>query len=146
MVKNNQNGITLIELLVSTVILLILGGIIWGVFFQGVKYSNNAVSKNQMQQEANIIITKLTEIHQTSKKYSIISKNGIIHVIYDDKNGISQKVTFENRHLEFSSTSIDNRLPNESDTLFTLIVTDKSSENSQTITTLLYRLKGRNNK
>ncbi|WNS74472.1 prepilin-type N-terminal cleavage/methylation domain-containing protein [Bacillus sp. DTU_2020_1000418_1_SI_GHA_SEK_038] len=146
MLKQNQNGLTLIELLAIISILSIVGVIIWSVFFQGVKYSNNAVTRNQMQQEANIITTKLKEIHLTSEKYSIVSNNGIIAVTYDDKNGTSQEVIFENSNLEFSSTSINNRIPKETDTRFTLIVTDKDSGNSHSITTLLYRLKGGNNK
>lgn len=146
MLKQNQNGLSLIELLATIAIVSIIGGIIWSVFFQGVKYSNNAVTINQMQQEANIITTRLKEIHLTSDKYSIVSNNGIITVLFDDKYGASQEVVFENSNLEFSSTSINNRLPRESDTRFTLIVTDKISGKSHTTTTLLYRLKGGNNK
>lgn len=142
MVKLNQYGITLIELLLTVAILSIVGGIVWGIFFQGVKYSNDAVTINQMQQESNIIITKLKEIHQTSEEYTIQSNNGIITVTYTDKFGSTQVIIFENSNFDLASTQVNKTKPKETDTLFTVIVTDKKSDNSHSTSTLLYRLKG----
>lgn len=144
MCKYYQKGFTLIELLVCIVLLTIICTILWNVFFQGIKYSDIATTKNQMQQEANIIITKMKEIHLTSEKYSIVSNDGIITVNYVDKKGVSQNVVFENSHLLLSTVSKIDQKPKVSDTKFNLVIEDKKSGRTYTASTLLYRLKGGN--
>jgi Tfp pilus assembly protein PilE len=66
-----QRGITLVEVLSVLTILSLIGTIIWSVFFQGLSFSKKAETKNMLQQEANLITTNLTKIHQTSTKYEI---------------------------------------------------------------------------
>ncbi len=142
MLRQNQRGITLAELLATIAILSIVGVIIWSVFFQGTKYSNIAVTKNQMQQEANIIISKLTKIHQTAESYSIHSKGGNITVDYKDNNGATHKIVFDDSHLDFFTQSMNNVIPNKNDTPLTITVNEKKSNNTISIDTVLYRLKG----
>jgi type II secretory pathway component PulJ len=67
----NHRGISLVEVLVTLAILSLVGIIIWGVFFQGFSFSKKMESKNALQQEANLIITNLTKVHQTSTEYQI---------------------------------------------------------------------------
>lgn len=55
MLKKNEAGLTLIELLLALSITTTIGILIWSIFFQGFNYSNKAMTKNQMQQEANMV-------------------------------------------------------------------------------------------
>lgn len=64
MPTKNQAGLTLIELLLALSIVTTIGILIWSVFFQGFNYSKKATTTNQMQQEANIIISSLTTSHR----------------------------------------------------------------------------------
>lgn len=68
---NKQQGLTLIEILGTIVILSVIIISIWTIFFQGNNYSNKAISKSIMQQEANQIIYELTNIHQKSESYTM---------------------------------------------------------------------------
>ena len=86
----NQRGITLIELLLTISIISFVGVLIWSVFFQGTEYSNTAITNNQMQQEANIIMTKITKIHQTSDSYEINSPDACSLTIKDNVNGTTE--------------------------------------------------------
>ena len=70
-VIREEHGITLVEVLATLVILSIVGIGMWSAFFQGFEYSNKTISENLMIQEANILITNLTKIHQKTEEYEI---------------------------------------------------------------------------
>lgn len=99
----NQKGLTLIELLATITVLSIIGLIIWGVFIQGTQYFQNAMTKNQMQQEANIILERIKNIHQTSDSYTIAPLDNRIIVEYKEKGVPNEKrVEFKHNNLDFS--------------------------------------------
>ncbi|MCQ6273510.1 type II secretion system protein [Bacillus sp. V3B] len=142
MMKQNQRGITLIELLITLAVLSMIGILVWGVFFQGTNYSNKAMIKNQMQQEANIIMTKLTKIHQTSDSYEIDSLDTCSFTVKDNDGSTE---VFEHDRLCFSvSTNVPNPIhSNDDDVELELTIYDnKDSKNTLTIHAFLYRLKG----
>lgn len=97
-IVKNERGLTVIEVLATLTILSIIGVVIWNAFFQGYNYSQTAVSKNSMQQEANLIITSLTRIHQTSTEYTISNPNKTIEV--NSSNG--HTIKFENSQMEYT--------------------------------------------
>lgn len=68
---HTERGLSLVEILVTLAILSIAGTIMWSIFFQGSKISQTMVTKNSLQQEANLVVTRLTKIHQTSEDYRI---------------------------------------------------------------------------
>lgn len=128
----NEKGLSLIEVLVTLVILSIVGTIIWSVFNNGVRFSNEAISKNQMQQEANIVLTKLTKIHQTATEYTLMSNSNCtftVKAIIDNNN---EDYQFENSKLclqvthNGTSDSID---PVGKDHILPLIVTISDRNN-----------------
>lgn len=100
----NDRGLTLLEVLVTFVILSFIGIIIWTVFNNGIKYSNEAISKNQMQQEVNILLTNLTKIHQTSSKYTIQSNSNCTLTVEAEMNEENEVYQFENSKLCFLVT------------------------------------------
>lgn len=148
MKRHNQYGLSLVELLATLAILSIIGVLVWGVFFQGTEYSNKAFTKNQMQQEANIIIAKLTKIHQTHKpvsgneSYEILSTDGKITINYNDKSGNRKTDVFENSYLEFSTTSMTVNPNVKNEVPLILTIQDKKTGDRVSINTTLYKLKG----
>lgn len=67
----NERGVTLMELLAALIIFMIFAAIIWGFFFQSLKFNDTEVTKQQLQQEANLIIASIQETHIKEKSYSI---------------------------------------------------------------------------
>lgn len=140
MFKHSQKGITLIELLITLAILLIIGVLVWGVFFQGAEYSNKSILKNQMQQEANIIISKLTNIHQTSKSYTLDYSDCKIIVAYEKEGeSINHNETFENNKLCFH---IDRSLEDKSEEEVTFPI---KQDNPDILKDIWIRVEERNN-
>lgn len=145
--KNNEQGISLVEVLATLTILSIVGVLIWQVFFQGYKYSNDAVTKNTLTQEANVIVLKLTRIHQSNEEYTIKSSNGIIEFLDSNNNQITQ---YSSSKFTYSALlndyEVNSQLVHPSDKTQNLNieirVTDKNNpSNKVSVKTLLYRLK-----
>ncbi|WP_084786860.1 prepilin-type N-terminal cleavage/methylation domain-containing protein [Bacillus tuaregi] len=151
MFKRNQQGITVIELLISLAILSLIGVLIWNVFFQGLDFSSKEITKNRMQQEANIILTHLTKIHQTAEEYKIETNSGKILVTYQEGDQPLQKVAFENSKLTLQIKKLGEQSENQvievnpfvSDISLLIHISDIDNPNTKiTVNTLLSRLRG----
>lgn len=137
----NGRGLTLVEVLASLAILSFVGLLIWQVFFQGLDYSARAVSKNQMQQEANIFSAKLTRIHQTSTVYEVSASPCKVKVDFT-KQGVTGEEEFSHPGMCFEVDFTGDIDPNLEDLPLTLTIYDKNNpENRIVIDTFLYRLK-----
>lgn len=138
-----QRGITLIELLVTLAILSIIGTIIWSVFFQGYNFSQKAVTKNRLQQEANMVIVNLTKIHQTSLVYSISNTDCKITVNYTKKiDNSQQSQIFQGNGLCYETNVTGSFDPNQNDNDVKVTVYDQNDRNNKAeVDTFLYRLK-----
>ncbi|MBS4215469.1 prepilin-type N-terminal cleavage/methylation domain-containing protein [Neobacillus rhizophilus] len=141
--KRGEQGLTLVEVLATLVILSIISISIWSVFFQGYNYSKKAISKNSMIQEANLLITELTSIHQSSDKYVFESLDCKITVTVDDK--LPSKV-FEHQNLcyktNISSITIFPK-QNGGNLQLTITIYEKNNpRNEVSVSSKLYRIKG----
>jgi prepilin-type N-terminal cleavage/methylation domain-containing protein len=142
----NERGLTLIEVLAAVTVLSIIGVIVWNAFFQGYEYSQTAVSKNTMNQEANLIITNLTRIHQTSESYTLSNIDNTI-VLTVTKPEPSKTIKFEHSQMEFvidlkgHSMTIDPTKTEDKKIDLTITIKDKNDSSNQVeVDTILYRL------
>ncbi|WP_162920166.1 type II secretion system protein [Paenisporosarcina cavernae] len=87
----NEKGVTLVELLASIVLVGLFGTIIWTLFFQGFSFNETEVSKQQIQQEATLLLNGIDAVHQKGKPYSITVTP--TSVILSDTN--SNEILFE---------------------------------------------------
>ena len=117
----DQQGFTLIELLATLVLFAIFGSIIWGFFFHSLKYNGVEISKNQLQQETNLILNSIQETH-TSSTITSIDTTGSTLVIVSDKGEVP--FNKENIHYEINEPIA---LPNKE---FHLVLTLSSTQNS----------------
>ncbi|MEH7304936.1 type II secretion system protein [Neobacillus drentensis] len=139
---HNQRGLTLIELLVTIAIVSFIGIIIVNILSQSVIYSQKSISKNFIQQEANILNTQLIKIHQKSKQYTFTNSNCEINVFINNKDNSTQTQLFTNSKLCYSINLSGTVIPGQEDKNLILTVSDRNdSSNNVVITTLLYRLK-----
>lgn len=66
----DERGITLVELLASLALFGVISILIWNFFFQGFNSNERAITQNQLQQEANLIVITIQELHT---KYTVDS-------------------------------------------------------------------------
>lgn len=86
----NQSGVTLIELLATIVISSLLIGVFYGVFNSSFIFDQKVQSNINLKQEANLIISKLKQLHQ----------GGIYNLCYDS--------LITNNNIHFNSINLDN--------------------------------------
>lgn len=67
--KFNQNGVTLVELLAALVLVSVIATIAWTALSIGFKHTAAETSKTQLQQETNLVVTKLTNEHRRNDYY-----------------------------------------------------------------------------
>lgn len=147
----NQRGLSLVELLAVLAILSFLGTIIWSVFFQGYNFSKRAVTKNMLQQDANLIVTNLTKIHQTSEQYTISTTSSItnapgcntIKVSYTNQDNSDHTLSFDKTGFCYSTDVTGTFNPNEDNKInLKITIYDQEDPNNKVeVNAFLYRLK-----
>lgn len=143
MKNNQQSGFSLVELLAVIVLLSIVLLVSWNIFFQGTNYSNKAVSKNQMQQEANIIFAKLNKIHLQSDSYKM-QIDPCKFTIEATLNGIVSDIeTFENNQYCITLKNVPEIvIPKKDDVHLELIIQQRNAPSAKLqFDALLQRLK-----
>lgn len=130
----NEKGVTLIELLAALTIFGIFSAIIWAFFFQSFQVNKVEMTKNSLQQEANLIINTLQEVHRNSESYLIVIDDFKTLEITPDSEG-SYLFNKSGVLYEISSTnsfeSGDRIYPNNFDFPMTLILTSSENNNLQ---------------
>ena len=131
----NEKGVTLIELLAALVIFGIFSTIIWAFFFQSFQANNVEMTKNSLQQEANLIINTLQEVHRNSESYLVVIDADFktLEITPDseasylfNKSGVLYEISSTN-----SFKSGDRIYPNNFDFPMTLILTSSENNNLQ---------------
>ncbi|MGY3717129.1 prepilin-type N-terminal cleavage/methylation domain-containing protein [Sutcliffiella cohnii] len=97
---NNESGITLIEVLVTLLIVTIVSGLVTGVMISSVNYNKKAHSHINLRQEANLIISSLREKLKEEE----------FTLCYQDLLGQSD-ITFEDISLQNQTIEIDKETP-----------------------------------
>ena len=131
----NEKGVTLLELLAALVIFGIFSTILWAFFFQSFQANNTEITKNSLQQEANLIINTLQEVHRKSESYLIvidadyksleITPDSEVGFLFN-KSGVLYDITSTN-----TFESGDRIYPNNLDFPMTLILTSSDNNNLQ---------------
>lgn len=136
---------TLIEVLATLTLLSIIGILVWSVFIQGMKNTNDGAMKTRLTQEMNYVQAQLRKIHLNSDEYTITSPtNCNIQVDYIIEE-VSTTLLFEDNQICYEIT--DKVLPLEiypkrKDESFLIMLSDKNNvRNNVTIQTNLSRLK-----
>ncbi|MFY0741189.1 prepilin-type N-terminal cleavage/methylation domain-containing protein [Solibacillus silvestris] len=142
MVKN-QRGITLMEVLAAIILISIISFLAWNIFFQGKNYTEKSLSKSQMQQEANIILSRLSKIHQSSDTYEVNTQTCSFIIKYT-VNGTTKNEPFNNGKLCIKLSNIPNIIdPKTINAIdFNLYIEDiNKPDNNILVNSYLYRLK-----
>lgn len=107
MAKFDERGITMVELLTVLILISLIVGISWTALSVGMKYTAVETGKTEIQQDANIIIAKLSSIHRQSDQYEIKIKNNQFMVRSKDENGWTSFESVLDQQYNYDGTSIN---------------------------------------
>lgn len=96
----NEKGITLIELLAVLLLASIIVGILTTTLSIGLNQKGTQSDKVRLQQEANLVISKITQKHRNGICYNLIDSNEELHFItykLDTDCGEETELTVESR-------------------------------------------------
>lgn len=146
---NKQEGITLVEVLATLILMTIVTGVIWTTISLAMKINISETTTLRLQQEANFITTRLQQIHRNCDKYEILFTTEAITVSDCDLEkgnpNSYERIVSTDFNYSISSPSID--VPygiisiKESLYLSELRVSDpKNSKKAFTISTTISRI------
>ncbi len=128
---DNQKGVTLIELLATLVIFGIFSTIIWAFVMQAFQTNEVEISKNQLQQEATILLNAIDEVHRKSTSYTIdFNSNEVIITPHN-----SDQISFSNPSIHYDASpfiSGETITPKSQNLTFNLVLKSKANENIKT--------------
>lgn len=78
--KKNEDGMTLVEVLATLILLSLVTGIIWTTVSIATKFSVSETTELQLQQEANYIISRLQQVHRHCYTYRLTISNDEVKV------------------------------------------------------------------
>ncbi|WP_394119730.1 hypothetical protein [Planococcus donghaensis] len=151
----NAKGASLVEVLAVLLLVSIIGGIGWTALNIGIKHNSVETTKTQLQQEANLIVTKLVNEHRRSDHYYLRLSDGQLEINScdtDDMAGEScdgfMKLTQQSyRHkgsvngINFTALDSTRRFePKKSHVRLVLEVTDQDEKLSAGVETKLTRI------
>lgn len=131
----NEKGLTLVELLAGIVILAIISLCLWSIFHNSMNHNNREVSKNQLQQEANIIINTIQNLHTKHKITQLVvdENNSSFTIYYSDRNqnNIIKNSTFNKRNIKYEFCAFTDPDTNKKCVLSNKIFPESATEVSQ---------------
>lgn len=140
---SGQKGFTLVELLAVLLLLSMVVALVWTTVLTSMRYNLSETNKLKMQEEANLIITNLQNIHRKCDNYMIENRNGGIWMT-GCKNNILRdfQINTEENFLisglplrEIEARTSDSTL------MLDLIIGDKTTKSKVTISTAISRYK-----
>src|SRR5690606_7167197 len=88
--KKDENGMTLVEVLVTLVLVSLVITLIWTTVMVSMKYNIVETNKLRWQQEANRIITVIQQLHRKCDTYSLTATHQEIQIDHCIINGVDQ--------------------------------------------------------
>lgn len=78
--KRNQRGATLVELIAALALVSIIAAIAWTALATGFKHTAVETSKTQLQQEANLVVSRITNEHRRNDSYYLRMNGGRLEI------------------------------------------------------------------
>ncbi|WP_341201541.1 type II secretion system protein [Planomicrobium okeanokoites] len=153
--KFNQKGLTLVELIAALALVSLIAAAAWTALTIGMQHGAAETKKTQLQQDSNIIISTLINVHRNSEKYSLTFEANKLKIESCNDAGICENNTLDMAY-DFTGTiigshtvddtdavpdSIANLTPKTAHTEITLVITDlKNPKQSLSVKTTLTRM------
>ncbi|WP_353948050.1 type II secretion system protein [Sporolactobacillus sp. Y61] len=138
---HNSRGVTLIELLAVLTLASICFTLIFGIWLSGEKATTRAITENELQADANLVRTRLTEAFydKDKKPFKLKLAGGVITTRYLDTNGNESgpPIPISNKNLTYTGTPLEIEINKETSEL-RLDYTVSKNEMSYGIHTTIY--------
>lgn len=87
----NEKGITLVELIAALAIVSVIAVIAWTAIATGFRHTIVETSKTQLQQEANLVVSKITNEHRRNDFYYLAMNAGQLEInkCNEDENAVA---------------------------------------------------------
>ena len=153
--RSNEKGTSLVEVLAVLLLVSIIGSISWTALNIGMKHNSVETNKTLLQQEANLIVTKLVNEHRRSDHYYLRATNGQLEINSCDSDDLAgescdgfMSVTQQGYQHKGSVNGVDFTLldstkpfePKKSHVKLVLKVTDQEEKLAAEVETKLTRI------
>lgn len=128
MEKLDEKGISLVEVLAALLLVSIIATAAWTALSIGMKHTTAETSKTEIQQDANIIITKLSAAHRQNESYSLKFEGGQLMLKVPNATGAGAFERVLDKEYDYTGTIIAG---NSDLTAETLIEPKKNHANIQ---------------
>ncbi|ANU23605.1 PilW family protein [Planococcus donghaensis] len=106
--KNNEKGLTMIEILAALVLVSLVVAGAWTAMSIGFKHSVVETTKTHIQQDAALVIAKLSSAHRKSDRYVMKFENEQLMLkTCSDKTGCGSFEKLVDKTYDFKGTSIN---------------------------------------
>lgn len=106
LLKDNESGISLVELLATLALVSIVISLIWTAFSVSTKFNLIETQKLKLQQEANYIVAEVQRLHRICDSYTFILSAEQITIdnceIRDEHNNLLKKNFILSNNYEYS--------------------------------------------
>ncbi|MFK8792974.1 prepilin-type N-terminal cleavage/methylation domain-containing protein [Planococcus plakortidis] len=107
MERLDEKGVSLVEVLAALLLVSIIATAAWTALSIGMKHTTAETSKTEIQQDANIIITKLSAAHRRNEEYSIKFEGGQLMLKIPDTTGAGVFERVLDKEYDYTGTIID---------------------------------------
>ncbi|MEZ0480601.1 prepilin-type N-terminal cleavage/methylation domain-containing protein [Planococcus sp. SSTMD024] len=106
MERLNEKGVSLVEVLAALLLVSIIATAAWTALSIGMKHTTAETSKTEIQQDANIIITKLSAAHRQNETYSLKFEGGQLMIKTPGATGAGDFVRVLDKEYDYTGTVI----------------------------------------
>ena len=106
MERLDEKGVSLVEVLAALLLVSIIATAAWTALSIGMKHTTAETSKTEIQQDANLIIAKLSAAHRQSDSYTIKFENGQMMLGTVDASGSGNFERVLDKDYDYTGTVI----------------------------------------
>lgn len=123
-IGHGQNGFTLVELLISTFLILSISSVVMTIFVAGLRGTNRSSAEADVRQNGNLAITQMSRMIRNAKTFDGVSLDGTTNFIDSCYDGISNPTPTPQSFKGVRVTSFDGgtttlKCPNVGGTMIT---------------------------
>lgn len=103
----NNKGLTLIEVLATTTLLVVVGGLVFGILINSLNIFNLEDNDSDIRQKANIIDSQITTFYKVNGNFETSTTDGVLTITSEKKDGTTESREFSVPDYAITVESVD---------------------------------------